>query len=77
MTLRALHEPGYAAQWRGPPSDFQDKMLGAIVGFWPKVTRWEGKFKLSQNRPAAERTRIQAAFSAGSADGQALARWMA
>ncbi len=53
MTLRALHEPGYAAQWRGPPSDFQDKMLGAIVGFWPKVTRWEGKFKLNQNRPAA------------------------
>ena len=75
--LIAQHEPGYAAQWRGLPTDYQDKMLGAIVGFRIQVTRWEGKFKLSQNRPAAERTRIQSAFAEGSADAQALARWMA
>jgi transcriptional regulator len=75
--LIGQHEPAYAEQWRGLPSDYQDKMLGAIVGFRITVTRWEGKFKLSQNRPAAERTRIQAAFAGGSADEQALARWMA
>ena len=75
--LIAQHEPSYAAQWRGLPSDYQDKMLEAIVGFRLKVTRWEGKFKLSQNRPAAERARIQTAFTSGSADEQALARWMA
>ena len=74
--LIAQHEPGYAAQWRGLPEDFQDKLLGAIVGFRIHVTRWEGKFKLSQNRPAAERTRIRSAFAEGSADEQALARWM-
>ena len=32
---------------------------------------------LSQNRLAAERARIQAVFAQGSADEQALARWMA
>ena len=74
--LIAQHEPGYAAQWRGLPEDFQDKLLGAIVGFRLTVTRWEGKFKLSQNRAATERTRIRDSFAAGSADEQALARWM-
>lgn len=75
--LIAQHEPGYAEQWRGLPADFQDKLLGAIVGFRLKVTRWEGKFKLSQNRAATERGRIKASFAKGSADQQALARWMA
>lgn len=75
--LIAQHEPGYAAQWRDLPGDFQDKLLAAIVGFRLRVTHWEGKFKLSQNRAAAERTRIQAAFAEGSGDEQALARWMA
>ena len=74
--LIAQHEPGYAAQWRGLPVDVQNKLLGAIVGFRIRVTRWEGKFKLSQNRPAADRTRIQTAFADGSADEQALVRWM-
>ena len=53
------------------------KLLNAIVGFRLKVTRWEGKFKLSQNRAAAERARIQAAFADGSAHEQSLAKWMA
>lgn len=75
--LIAQHEPAYAAQWRGLPTDYQDKMLNAIVGFRLQVTRWEGKFKLSQNRPAPERARIQATFAQGLSNEQALARWMA
>lgn len=75
--LIAQHEPGYAEQWRGLPTAYQDKMLNAIVGFRLQVTRWEGKFKLSQNRPAPERRRIQDAFAEGTANEQALARWMA
>jgi len=75
--LIAQHEPAYAEQWRGLPTDYQDKLLNAIVGFRLKVTRWEGKFKLSQNRAAAERARIQAAFADGSAHEQSLAKWMA
>jgi len=34
------------------PADFVGNLLKAIVGFEIEVTRLEGKFKLSQNRPA-------------------------
>ena len=74
--LIGKHEPAYAAQWKGLPPDYQQKMLGAIVGFRIRVTRWEAKFKLSQNRAAAERERIKEAFTNGNAPEQALARWM-
>ena len=37
------------------PADYQDKMLAGIVGFQIEITGLEGKFKLSQNRPAADR----------------------
>jgi len=36
------------------------KLLNAIVGSRLKVTRWEGKFKLSHNRAAATRGRLVA-----------------
>lgn len=74
--LIAQHEPEYAAQWRDLPVDFQQQLLGAIVGFRVQVTQWEGKFKLSQNRSAVERQRIQLAQTQGTAFEQDLARWM-
>jgi transcriptional regulator len=71
-------EPEYAAQWRGLPPDYQHKLLGAIVGFRIRVTRWELKLKLSQNRAAGERARIHDALAAsGSAEDRATAAWMA
>jgi transcriptional regulator len=71
-------EPEYAEQWRGLPEDYQRKLLGAIVGFRIRVTRWELKLKMSQNRAAMERQRIQEALAA-SAQGEArdVAAWMA
>jgi transcriptional regulator len=76
--LIGKHEPAYAAQWRGLPADYQQKLLSAIVGFRIQVTSWEAKFKLSQNRPAVERTRIKESFAANdnAPEQQALARWM-
>jgi len=74
--LIGRHEPGYAAQWRGLPEDFQHKLLAAIVGFRLRVTRWEAKAKVSQNRAPAERARIAAEFAAGSAQQRELSRWM-
>ena len=70
------HEPAYAAQWRDLPEDFQNKMLGAIVGFRLHIKRWEGKFKLSQNRNSAERSRIRTAMAAGTPAEQDVAAWM-
>ena len=71
-------EPDYAEQWRGLPEDFQHKLLGAIVGFRIRVTRWELKLKMSQNRAATERQRIREALAASErAEDRATAEWMA
>ena len=40
------------------PADFIDKQLAAIVGIEIPVTRIVGKWKVSQNRPAADRPKI-------------------
>jgi transcriptional regulator len=40
------------------PSDFIDGMLKGIVGFAIPITRLEGKWKMSQNRPAEDRAGV-------------------
>ncbi|HWA95954.1 MAG TPA: FMN-binding negative transcriptional regulator [Terracidiphilus sp.] len=74
--LIAQHEPAYADRWHALPEGFKRTMLAGIVGFRMPIARIEGKFKLSQNRPAGDRDRIRATQSAGSADEQSLAAWM-
>ena len=44
------------------PEAYLEAMLRGIVGIEIAVSRLEGKFKLSQNRPAADRPRIIAAL---------------
>ena len=46
------------------PEPYIASMLRGIVGVEIEVSRVEGKFKLSQNRPAADRPRIIAALEA-------------
>jgi transcriptional regulator len=64
--LAERHEAAAAAPWRidDLPADYRDGMLQGIVGFELQVKRLEGKFKLSQNRPAADRPRVAAALEA-------------
>ncbi len=71
------HEPAYAEKWRAMPEGFRRTMLAGIVGFRIPIARIEGKFKLSQNRPEADRRNVQAAHAAGDSDQRALAGWMA
>jgi transcriptional regulator len=53
------HEATSASPWKMDlPADYTDKMLSAIVGFEIGITRLEGKFKLSQNRPARDRPQV-------------------
>jgi transcriptional regulator len=54
LRLSSGYEAPNAPPWKmsGLPPDFTSSMLGAIVGFAIEVERLEGKFKLSQNRPA-------------------------
>jgi transcriptional regulator len=58
--LTERHEGGRPAPWHvaDAPPDYLDAMLKAIVGIEIEVTRLEGKFKLSQNRSAEDRTGV-------------------
>ncbi len=40
------------------PDDFLHKMMRAIVGFAIPITRLEGKYKLSQNRPPVDQAQV-------------------
>ena len=62
--LSDRHEAGNPAPWRMQdlPEPYLQSMLKGIVGFDIAVTRLEGKFKLSQNRPGADRPRVIAAL---------------
>ena len=50
------HETPRAAPWSvsDAPAAFVDQMLKAIVGFKLRITKLEGKWKMSQNRPAQD-----------------------
>jgi transcriptional regulator len=68
-----------APPWRMDdlPEPYLKSMLGGIVGVEIRVNRLEGKFKLSQNRPAADRPRIIAALERrDDPDSRAVARLM-
>ena len=53
------HEAGRNPPWRMDlPQDFEAKNLQAIVGFEITIDRLEAKFKLSQNRSAADRCSV-------------------
>ncbi len=55
------------------PADFIDVMLKGIVGFVIPITRLEGKWKMSQNRPAEDRAGVLAGLNEeGRADVAAL-----
>ncbi|HLY46235.1 MAG TPA: FMN-binding negative transcriptional regulator [Stellaceae bacterium] len=71
-------EPG-AQPWRMQdlPERYLASMLAGIVGVEIAVSRLEGKFKLSQNRPAADRPRIVAALERREdSDSRAVAQLM-
>lgn len=74
--LIAATEPAFTTRWEAMPGGFRRTMLAGIAGFCMPIARIEGKFKISQNRAPQERTNVQAAQAAGSADEQALAAWM-
>ena len=64
--LSDRHEAGNPVPWRVEdlPEAYLEGMLKGIVGLDITVSRLEGKFKLSQNRPAADRPRVIAALEA-------------
>jgi transcriptional regulator len=74
----SVYEASFPQPWRGDlPDEFRDKLMHAIVAFEIPVTRIEGKFKLGQNRPAADTQGVfDALTNSADADSLALARMM-
>ena len=64
--LTNAHEARFAAPWSldDAPEDFVAAMLGGIVGVRIRISRLEGKRKLSQNRPPEDRASVLAALQA-------------
>ncbi len=65
-------EAGEAAPWKmgDAPADYISQMLGAIVGIEIEVTRLTGKWKLSQNKEAADRRGASDTLRERSSDAQ-------
>jgi transcriptional regulator len=58
--LTERHEDQRTAPWAvsDAPADFVKGMLRGIIGFELTITRLQGKWKMSQNRPEADRTGV-------------------
>ena len=65
------HEMPRDAPWAvgDAPADFVDNMLRAIVGFKLRITRLEGKWKMSQNRPEQDVAGVLAGLAREDGDG--------
>ena len=77
--LSERHEARSPVPWQMQdlPETYLKGMLRGIIGLDIAVTRLEGKYKLSQNRPAVDRPRVVAALEAQrDADAGAVARLM-
>jgi transcriptional regulator len=64
--LTERQEAGRAEPWAvsDAPADYIDGMLKGIVGFALPIARLEGKWKMSQNRPAQDRAGVIAGLEA-------------
>jgi transcriptional regulator len=74
--LTATHEAGRAAPWAvgDAPADFVAAMARQIVGLEIEIVDLSGKWKASQNRPAADRAGVIAGLTEdGGADALAIA----
>lgn len=77
--LSAKHEAGAPKPWS--PDQVDQKFIAGmrqhIAGFAIPIARLQGKFKMSQNRPAEDRPRVIAALKAeGHTDGLAVVGFM-
>jgi transcriptional regulator len=72
-------ESGRAAPWQvsDAPAAYIEQQLGAIVGIEIPLSRLIGKWKVSQNRPEADRNGVVAGLSEREdADSLAIAGWV-
>jgi transcriptional regulator len=61
--LIAQYEAAHQQQWAAQTEKYRQGMLNGIIAFEIEVTRLEGKYKLSQNRPEGDQQRVAAALA--------------
>lgn len=73
--LTDSRESKRAAPWKvdDAPPDFIAAQMRAIIGVEIPISRIEGKWKMSQNRPEADRAGVAAGFREAGAAGEAIA----
>jgi transcriptional regulator len=69
------HDGAYRSQWDELDQTYREGMKGGIVAFTIRVERIDAKFKLSQNRPEADRVSVLHAMQAGNDKERMLADW--
>jgi transcriptional regulator len=71
--LTQIHESAQAHPWQvsDAPADYITKLLRVIVGIEIPVQRWVGKWKVSQNRPAADQRGVVAGLVGQAGDAAA------
>jgi transcriptional regulator len=64
--LTRSQEHGYASPWSvgEAPPEYIEQMITGIVGLEMPITRWQGKWKVSQNRNPADRRGVIAGLRA-------------
>ncbi len=64
--LTKRYEATSAVPWEvsDAPADFVEGMLNGIIGFEIEIARIQGKWKMSQNRPGADRIGVVAGLNA-------------
>ncbi len=74
--LTDTHEARRATPWSvgDAPADYVEKMLGAIVGIEIPIDALAGKWKVSQNRSAADRAGVARTLAAEGGEAAAMAR---
>lgn len=75
----ASYESGRPKPWKAElPAEFKESLMKAIVGFEIPIGRMEGKFKLGQNRSAADlQGAVEGLRESGDPLDAQLADWMA
>ena len=73
-SLTRQQEATRAAPWHvdDAPASFIDAQIKAVVGIEIAITRIEGKWKVSQNRPQADRAGVTAGLSQGNDHARAV-----
>lgn len=77
--LTQTHEAGRVEPWQvgDAPADYVERMVAAVVGIEIPIRRLEGKWKMSQNRSAADREGVAGGLQADDvAHAATMAAWI-